>query len=116
VILRPHNTWATFATRRWPGVSGMGDGWSWRLCEYLEPAVAEFERAAGCQFEVLQVKEKSGELRIHVNHANDAIRRRILAAEPGSLHTCDVCGPPGKRREGNWIKNLCEEHATDSGL
>jgi hypothetical protein len=53
-----------------------GDGWfdiAWRLCEDLEPLLAEFEQAAGCEFEVLQVKEKFGGLRIHVNSANDAI-------------------------------------------
>jgi hypothetical protein len=55
------------------------DGWFdilWRLCEDLEPLVTEMERAGGPKFEVLQVKEKFGGLRIHVNHANDAIRQR----------------------------------------
>jgi hypothetical protein len=36
------------------------DGWFdilWRLCEDLEPLVAEFEQAGGPRFEVLQVKE-----------------------------------------------------------
>jgi hypothetical protein len=32
----------------------------------LEPLVAEFEKAGGGQFEILQVKEKFGGLRIHV--------------------------------------------------
>jgi hypothetical protein len=53
------------------------DGWFdilWRLCEDLEPLVAEFEATGECQFEILQVKEKFGGLRIHVNNANDNIR------------------------------------------
>jgi hypothetical protein len=29
----------------------------------------------------------------------DAIRGRIKAAQQESLHTCEVCGQPGKRRE-----------------
>jgi hypothetical protein len=61
-----------------------GDGWFdilWRLCEDLEPLVAAFEQESGLQFEVLQVKEKFGGLRIHVNHANDAIRQRLEAAQ-----------------------------------
>jgi hypothetical protein len=37
---------------------------TWRLCEDLEPLVANFEQASGRQFEVLQVKEKFGGLRI----------------------------------------------------
>ena len=59
------------------------DGWFdilWRLCEDLEPLVAEFEQELGSQFEVLQVKEKFGGLRFHVNRPNDAIRRRIGTA------------------------------------
>ncbi len=90
-----------------------GDGWFdilWRLCGDLEPLVAAFEQATGRQFEVLQVKEKFGGLRVHVNHANDAIRQCIEAAVQESLHTCEVCGQPGKRREGGWINTLCDEH------
>jgi hypothetical protein len=90
------------------------DGWFdivWRLCENLEPLVSEFEQAAGCQFEVLQVKEKFGGLRFYVNHRNDAIRRRILAAQEESFHTCEVCGQPGRLREDGRIKTLCDEHA-----
>ncbi|PYX49951.1 MAG: hypothetical protein DMG76_35780 [Acidobacteria bacterium] len=95
-----------------------GDGWFdilWRLCVDLEPLVAEFEQAAGCQFEILQVKEKFGELRIHVNHANDAIRERIGVAKEEAYRTCEVCGQPGQRREGGWIKTLCDEHAGAHG-
>lgn len=94
-----------------------GDGWFgilWRLCGDLEPLVAEFERTTGCQFEVLQVKEKFGGLRFSVNSANDAIRQRIQTAQRESLHTCEVCGQPGKRREGGWIKTLCDEHAANA--
>jgi hypothetical protein len=46
------------------------DGWFdilWRLCEDLEPLVAEFEKAGRPKFEVLQVKEKFGGLRFYVN-------------------------------------------------
>jgi hypothetical protein len=90
------------------------DGWFdilWRLCEDLEPLVAEFEATGECQFEILQVKEKFGGLRIYVNHANDAIRQRIETAMGESLRTCEICGQPGTLREGDWIKTLCDQHA-----
>jgi hypothetical protein len=90
------------------------DGWFdilWRLCVDLEFLVAEFEQKTECQFEILQVKEKFGGLRIHVNNANDPIRQRIETAIQESLHTCEVCGQPGALREGGWIKTLCDEHA-----
>jgi hypothetical protein len=53
---------------------------------------------AGCQFEVLQVKEKFGGRRIHVNYANDAIRQHIEAAKEESFDTCEVCGQTGTLR------------------
>ncbi|MGB7848541.1 MAG: hypothetical protein WBL63_23210 [Candidatus Acidiferrum sp.] len=92
-----------------------GDGWFeilWRLCEDLEPLVAEAEKATGQPFEVLQVKQKLGGLRFYVNHGTDAIRMRIEAAEGESLRTCEVCGQPGSRREGGWIRTACDEHAS----
>ena len=90
------------------------DGWFdilWRLCEDLEPLVAELEAAGGPKFEVLQVKEKFGGLRFYVNcRRNEAIRRRIGIAIQESFHTCEVCGQPGTLREARWIKTLCDEH------
>jgi hypothetical protein len=91
------------------------DGWFdilWRLCEDLEPLVAEFEAAGEHKFEVLQVKEKFGGLRFYVNcRKEEAIRQRIVAAAQESFRTCEVCGQPGQRREGGWIKTLCDLHA-----
>ena len=92
-----------------------GDGWFaivWRLCEDLEPLVTEVEKATGQWFEVTQVKEKFGGLRFYVNHRTDAIWKRIEAAETESLRTCEVCGQPGKGREGDWILTVCDEHAS----
>ena len=90
------------------------DGWFdllWRLCEDLEPLVAEFAAAGGPKFEVLQVKEKFGGLRFYVNcRRNEAIRQRIGIAADESFRTCEVCGQPGKLREDRWIKTLCDEH------
>ena len=92
------------------------DGWFdliWRLCEYLEPLVAEFERATERQFEVLQVKEKFGGLRFYVNcRKEEAVRQRIGTAAQESFHTCEICGQPGKLREDSWIKTLCDLHNT----
>jgi hypothetical protein len=95
-----------------------GDGWFqllWRLCEDLEPLVAEAEKQAAQPFEVLEVKEKFGGLRFYVNHCTDAIFERIQKAEAESHHTCEVCGQPGKRRENGWIKTRCDEHADTIG-
>jgi hypothetical protein len=95
------------------------DGWFdllWRLCEDLEPLVAEFEQATGRKFEVLQVKEKFGGLRFYVNcRRNVAIRERIEVAKEEANRTCEICGRPGELREDGWIKTLCDEHAGAKG-
>ena len=92
-----------------------GDGWFgivWRLCEDLEPLAREAERTTGRPFEVLQVKEKFAGLRFYVNHRTDAIQNRIEAAEVESFHTCEVCGQPGRHHEGDWIRTVCDKHAS----
>lgn len=92
-----------------------GDGWFgilWRLCEDLEPLATEVEKQTGHPFEVLQVKEKLGGLRFYVNHRSNTVCRRIEAAALESFASCEVCGQPGKRREGGWIKTLCAKHAS----
>jgi hypothetical protein len=57
---------------------------------------------------VLQVKEKFGGLRFYVNRETEAMHQRILEAENESFKTCEQCGAPGERRDGSWIKTLCE--------
>jgi hypothetical protein len=93
------------------------DGWFdilRRLFEDLEPLVAELEKQTGRPFEVLQVREKFGELRVHVNDKNEAIRQRVGIAQEEACRTCEVCGQPGRLREGGWIKTLCDKHAASA--
>jgi hypothetical protein len=59
----------------------IGEGWRqilWDLCVELEPHVEALNRELATRnpassFEVLQVKEKFGELRFYTNHHSDAI-------------------------------------------
>jgi hypothetical protein len=90
------------------------DGWFnivWRLCTDLEPLVAKLEEQTGLTFKILQVNEKFGELRFYPNHINDAISKRIEVAEQESARTCELCGQPGTRQDGGWVRIRCEEHA-----
>jgi hypothetical protein len=90
------------------------DGWFsllWRLCEDIEPLVAEYEGETGHQFQVVQVKEKFGGLRFYMENATDVIRQRIELAEMDSSNTCEVCGKPGMRRSHGRIQTFCDEHA-----
>lgn len=94
------------------------DGWFdiiLRLCEDLEPLVADAELKSGRPFEVLQVKEKFAGLRFYTNQHSDAIAERIEAAALESYHTCEVCGQPGMQQEGAWIRTRCKKHAESEG-
>lgn len=94
-----------------------GDGWFdlvWALCERLEAVVAVAETETGRSFHVLQVKEKFGGLRFYTNYSNDTISSLIEAAGIESIHTCEVCGGPGRRRGTSWVETRCDEHANAS--
>ena len=92
-----------------------GDGWFeilWRLCVDLEPMVTELEKETGERFEVVQVREKLGTLRIYVSHHSDAINERIAAAQKEASHICELCGQPGKYiNRGGQVQARCDEHA-----
>jgi hypothetical protein len=93
-----------------------GEGWFdilWRLCGDLESLVEEFEQESGCQFEILQVKEKFGGLRIYVSGANDAMGQR--ASKPPKWTRPAPARFVGNREhcgKGSWTKTLCDEHTT----
>jgi hypothetical protein len=60
-------------------------------------------------FEILQVKEKLGGLRIYINMHPDEIIKVIEEAQEKALQTCEICGKPGKMREIHWwYKTTCE--------
>lgn len=66
---------------------------------------------------IVQIKEKFGGLRFYVDGANLDQEKYIDFAESLSVRVCEVCGKPGRRRQGGWIKTLCDEHhkATERG-
>ena len=34
-------------------------------------------------------------------------------AESWAACSCEICGAPGERREGGWIRTLCDTHETE---
>jgi len=85
------------------------DGWFkiiWDLFERLEPLVAE--SAAEGPFEVIQIKQKMGGLRVHLSRENEAIEDAIRMACETSVITCERCGEPGVLDcENGWYQTLC---------
>lgn len=67
-------------------------------------------------YTIFQAKEKFGGLRFYAGvgverDTHEDFNKLIHEAEEKSWHICEMCGQPGERREGGWIKVLCDEHA-----
>lgn len=82
------------------------DGWFkllWKLSKDLE--LANFTG------QVIQVKEKFGELRFYHTGCNDVCEYLINDAEESSAFICEICGRKGKLRKiKGWLKTLCLYH------
>jgi hypothetical protein len=65
------------------------------------------------QVTVAQIKEKFGGLRFYYDGGDDEIRGMVRMAEAWADKSCETCGAPGKRRDGGWIKTLCDHHAAE---
>jgi len=59
---------------------------------------------------IVQIKEKFGGLRLYTNRITHDQDLAVGFAEAMSNRVCEVCGRPGKHRQGGWVKTLCDEH------
>lgn len=63
------------------------------------------------QFQIVQIKEKWGGLRVYVDHGDDFIYGAIAVAECMSNSICEVCGAPGEKVvKSNWLRTRCWTH------
>ena len=62
------------------------------------------------QVEVTQIKEKFGGLRFYYDGGDDEISGMVRMAESWAASTCEECSSIGKRRDGGWIRTLCDKH------
>ena len=83
----------------------VGDGWRPLVEKLVDDIIA-----VDPEVEVSQVKEKFGTLRFYYEGGDEYINGLVSMAESMSEVTCEVCGNPGKRRAGGWIKTLCDRH------
>ena len=88
-----------------------GDGWYVLIesvCFYLQN---ETDQNNAPQPEIIQVKEKFGELRIYADNTNERQQNIIDFAEILSGRTCEECGKmkTGIMRTDGWMKAVCDE-------
>ena len=65
------------------------------------------------QVTIAQIKEKFGGLRFYYDGGDDYISGLVSMAEAWATSSCETCGAPGKKREGGWIKTLCDHHEAE---
>jgi hypothetical protein len=65
------------------------------------------------QVEVNQIKEKFGGLRFYYSGGDDEISGMVRMAEAWANIACEECGAAGERRNGGWIRNLCDRHEAE---
>jgi hypothetical protein len=62
------------------------------------------------QVVVEQIKEKFGGLRFYYQGGDDNVHGMVRMAESWADRSCEECGAPGTRRNGGWIRTLCDLH------
>ena len=87
----------------------VGKGW-WPLFEPIYNRIQALNEA-GANIEIIEVKEKWGELCIYVSGAPDEIHDMIREAEKKSIHICEECGKPAEQlvNRNGWVYTLCPE-------
>ncbi|MGO8024892.1 hypothetical protein [Rhizobium leguminosarum] len=96
------------------------EGWVGILDDYF--AVIGREMPDGAVYEIRQIKEKLGSLRIYDSSYNEtlssvrAVTDAHALAEARSYYTCEYCGKPGvwSNRRG-YLTTVCEDHAVRDG-
>jgi hypothetical protein len=95
-----------------------GEGW-WPILEELCSNIQRHidwknkESEVVPQVIVAQIKEKFGGLRFYYDGGDERIRGMVQMAESWADAICETCGAPGQRRNGGWIKTLCDHHEAE---
>jgi hypothetical protein len=99
------------------GGFAISEGW-WviieRLCSNIQHHLdwKNKETEVVPQVVVRQIKEKFGGLRFYYDGGDAEISGMVRMAESWAGISCETCGERGKRRDGGWIRTLCDKHET----
>ena len=95
------------------------------ICKGKEPTTWDEDRADNIMetppaipdrvewIRVEQIKEKFGGLRFYYSGGDEHIAGMVTMAEVWAGRSCETCGNLGKRREGGWIRTLCDTHEAE---
>lgn len=92
----------------------LGDGWAGLIDTLFARIDTILRDVPGVSIEVLQVKEKFGQLRFYYalhDAAEDtaqAVSQAVELAERASAHICERCGRPGTLQNSTgWLSTQC---------
>lgn len=88
-----------------PYMFGVKEGWFELLKNLIDELIS-----LGWDRHMLQSKEKYGGLNFYVKESTPEMYDLIIIYERLSYEICEVCGEKGERRNGGWIKTLCDTH------
>lgn len=100
------------------GGFAVGEGW-WPILQALCSNIQHYlnwknkDSEVVPQVVVAQIKEKFGGLRFYYDGGDDRIQGMVSMAESWADKSCEICGKPGTRRSGGWIRTLCDEHEAE---
>jgi hypothetical protein len=82
----------------------VGPGWHGLVDELFDLAEKE-------NFQVAQVKEKFGSLRIYADFLKQGQDKILSDLERRSANMCEICGKAGEMiSRGGWVKTRCKDH------
>lgn len=99
--------------------------WAIKQNERREQRIAAGETAVQAEYDIpevveqaiaQQIKEKFGTLRFYITGGDDYIHGAINLADHLSETICEECGNVGQRRNGSWIRTLCDDHHVAKSL
>jgi hypothetical protein len=85
------------------------------LCANIQSHIDWREKQGNAipQVVVEQIKEKFGGLRFYYQGGDEQIHGMVRMAEAWAANCCEECCAPGKRRNGGWIRTLCDQHEAE---
>ena len=95
------------------GVGGVLYGTKTVTQEEIDEAKAKMDEEMEKVPVAVQIKEKFGGLRFYYSGGDEYIDGMVRMAEVWAGQTCETCGNVGKRRDGGWIRTLCDTHEAE---
>jgi hypothetical protein len=100
------------------GGFAVGAGW-WPILEALCANIQQHTDWANRESETVpqvvveQIKEKFGGLRFYYQGGDEQVHGMVRMAEAWAANCCEECCAPGIRRNGGWIRTLCDQHEAE---